>query len=174
MSAVSIKPTELDLEYGSVAAELAALAAASPGNIVAPEQVVDRARDKASSLHRYFEWDDTRAAAEYRLAQAGAMIRRVKLTIIRPVADDPKVIDMAVERAPRLEASTVRKYVSPQGERKSKDNPTGGYANIADVLSDPKRMEDLLQTALGELRALREKYSVLSALAGVWEAVDRV
>ena len=173
MSAV-IKPTDTDLEFSAVASALNAIAAESPGNVLIPEKVVEHASDENSPLHKYFEWNDGKAAIEYRLAQAGALIRRIKITIIRPEAEDPKVIDMTVVRAPRMEASTVRKYASPKGERKSPDNPDGGYSTITDVLSDPARMADMLETALSELRALREKYQVLSELAGVWAAIDKV
>lgn len=47
--------------------------------------VLERAADPASPLHQHFEWDDTAAAARYRLQQAGALIRRFR--IVRPAGD---------------------------------------------------------------------------------------
>jgi len=46
-----------------------------------PDVVVEEARDPESDLHPYFEWDDTLAGQAYRLAQAGDLIRRVKIEI---------------------------------------------------------------------------------------------
>ena len=38
--------------------------------------VVQDAADPTSPLHTYFEWDDTEAAARYRLSQAASLIRK--------------------------------------------------------------------------------------------------
>lgn len=43
--------------------------------------VVDEARPKTAPLHPFFEWDDKVAAAEHRLEQARAMIRRVTFVV---------------------------------------------------------------------------------------------
>lgn len=46
-----------------------------------PADVVKAARDEDSPLHSSFEWDDTEAAQKYRLHQARALIRTVKLMV---------------------------------------------------------------------------------------------
>lgn len=43
--------------------------------LVTPEQVVEHARNPNSILHRLFEWDDTKAAAQFRSEQARNMLR---------------------------------------------------------------------------------------------------
>jgi hypothetical protein len=43
-----------------------------------PEDVVEAAREPSSPLHGYFTWDDTEAAARYRLDQARTLIRSVR------------------------------------------------------------------------------------------------
>jgi hypothetical protein len=45
------------------------------------ESVVAEASRASSPLHRYFEWDDTVAAREYRRVQARALIRRVTVVV---------------------------------------------------------------------------------------------
>lgn len=45
------------------------------------ESVVAEASRPDSPLHRYFEWDDTIAAREYRKVQARALIRRVTIVV---------------------------------------------------------------------------------------------
>ncbi len=44
--------------------------------------LVDEARPIDSPLHYEFEWDDSRAAEEYRINQARDLIRRVKITVV--------------------------------------------------------------------------------------------
>jgi len=77
-----------------------------------PEDVVEAARNPNSSLHTYFTWDDTEAAESYRLQEARALIRRVKVNVIRT--------DDAIVRVP----SFVR---SSQGK---------GYQNIAVMVTN--------------------------------------
>ena len=48
-----------------------------------PERVVEAAKNPNSSMHGQFDWDDTVAAHEYRLSQARALIKRVKVNVIR-------------------------------------------------------------------------------------------
>lgn len=43
---------------------------------------VEEARDPSSPIHSDFEWDDTIAGHKYRLEQAGALIRSVKIEYV--------------------------------------------------------------------------------------------
>lgn len=51
--------------------------------VLTPEIVVNAAANTAHPLHHFFEWDDNAAAIQYRLIQAGALIRSVKVQIER-------------------------------------------------------------------------------------------
>lgn len=51
------------------------------GGSLTPQIVLTAARPVDSVLHQYFEWDDSAAAEKYRLAQAGNLIRRVKIKV---------------------------------------------------------------------------------------------
>ncbi len=46
-----------------------------------PAQVVETAESKDSPLHAFFEWDDAKAGAAYRIEQARELIRRVKIEV---------------------------------------------------------------------------------------------
>jgi len=46
------------------------------------EIVLKAARKVSSALHDYFEWDNTKAAEQYRLQQARAVIINVKVTVM--------------------------------------------------------------------------------------------
>ena len=77
-----------------------------------PEDVVEAARNPNSSLHAYFTWDDTEAAASFRLQEARALIKRVKVNVVRT--------DDSVVRVP----SFIR---SPEGV---------GYQNISVMITN--------------------------------------
>jgi hypothetical protein len=91
--------------------------------LLLPEQIVESARNPNSSMHDEFTWDDSEAANAYRLTQARALIKRVKVEIVRP---DNKPINIPV---------FIR---SPGGK---------GYESAAKVLHNkPDRHEVLLMT----------------------------
>lgn len=148
-------------DYAAEAVRAELLAISGDHGVLTPELVVERSRDVGSALHSFFEWDDDQAAAKFRLVQAGALIRRVKLTLIR-ASTETKVVSM----------TTTRAFVSPGSERRFKSNPDGGYAPVEHVLSDADRRADLLKTARSELIAVRRKYEALDELSSIWAAVD--
>src|SRR5258708_6107559 len=80
-----------------------------------PADVVQAARDPDSPLHSHFIWDDTEAAQRYRLIQASAVIRSVKLEIT--VRDVPLSV-VGYVRDPEL------------------DTKTAGYRNIVNLRTD--------------------------------------
>jgi hypothetical protein len=66
--------------WSSIKEELEAIAA---GGVLHPADVVEAARNPNSAMHNQFEWDDSEAAEAYRLQQARALIRRVKVNVVR-------------------------------------------------------------------------------------------
>ena len=65
--------------------------------ILSPAAVVDAARDPGSPLHRYFTWDDGEAADKCRLTEAGMLIRRVRIHLVR-VPREPQQIGVSLMR----------------------------------------------------------------------------
>jgi hypothetical protein len=122
------------------------------GGLLRPEDVVAAARPRGSLLHGQFEWDDARAADEYRLWQARQLIR-VAVTVL-PQTDRP-----------------IRAYVSLRTDRTVAG---GGYRSLCDVLSDGQLREQLLAEALDDLETFRTKYGRLRELAPVFAAARRV
>lgn len=53
------------------------------GGVIHPADVVEVARDPKSAMHNQFEWDDDEAAQAYRLQQARALIRRIRVDVVR-------------------------------------------------------------------------------------------
>jgi len=49
---------------------------------ITPEILVNEAKKRKSPLHAIFEWDDTKAAENYRLQQARILLNNIQVTII--------------------------------------------------------------------------------------------
>ena len=127
-----------------IAAELAALA--TQGRL-APKRVVQWAKThRSSALHACFQWDDTRAAAQFRLWQARELIVSVEVVF--------------------LDGKKRQVYVSPLVSRGA-----GGYHRLVDVMDDEGLRAQFLAQALDELERVCAKYEDLCELAGVRAAV---
>jgi hypothetical protein len=124
----------------------------SDGKLI-PASVVAAAREPSNPLHDYFEWDDSKAGHKFRLWQARELIANV--TIVR---------DEKAERA-------VPVFVSLIADRQKVG---GGYRTLDDVLADPEKREELLATAVQELRAIEHRYQMFNELAGVFSEVKKV
>lgn len=150
------KPTSIDLRTEQIRAALTALAEANNG-LLNPAHVVDAARNPESVLHSEFEWDDDAAADSYRLAQAGALIRRVKFTLVR---QDHETKQITVR--------TTRAFQS----RPSQRTADAGYESVEQIMADPVKRDELIDQVLRELTAYRRRYADLLALSNVWAAID--
>jgi hypothetical protein len=150
------KPKSIDLAAESIHAALAAIAEAN-GGYLSPANVVESARNPDSVLHDEFEWDDENAAESYRLAQAGALIRRVKFNLVK-----------VGQKSKKITIEATRAFQS----RPSQRTENGGYESITAIMADPEKREELVTQVLKELSAYRKRYSDLLALSHIWEAVD--
>jgi len=111
--------------------------------------VVEAARDESSPLYPAFEWDDQKAAHNFRVGQAGYIIRSV---------------EVEVEQSQRSEP--IRAFVSVvRDEDRS-------YTSVSHALADPALRQQVLQSALRDLVAWRDRYAELTELAQVFAAID--
>lgn len=124
------------------------------GGILQAADVVEFARNPKTALHSIFEWNDGKAAELYRMEQARQLLR-VTVELI----------------SVRNEDMSVRVFFSPGGNRKGDDN--GGYQVTARLLESKEGRAAILETAIGELEAFKEKYSFLSELCDVFAAIKR-
>lgn len=123
------------------------------GGMLLPEAVVEFARDKKTALHAEFEWDDTEAAAQYRLVQARHVIR-LNIDVI-PTENGNVAVPV---------------YVSLVRDRRKGQ----GYRTLRDVMNSADMRAQLLQQAVEELRRVQRKYESLRELAPVFTVLDRV
>ena len=131
----------------SVQAELEQVREANNG-VLRPEDVVKFAKDKNTSLHSHFTWDDTEAAKQHRLWEARTVIR------------------CSVTVAPS-DNKEFRTYVSLKSDRGEEG---GGYRSTVEVLSRKESRDQLLKEALEELEGFEKRYRALAELSGVFAA----
>ncbi len=124
----------------SMKAELETLASAANGLLHA-EQVIEFAKNPETALHREFEWDDTEAAAKYRLQQARQVIR------------------VFVKFEPRVNRE-CRALVSVPSDR----SISGGYRKTSEVLDSPNYRVQVVEEALKRIEATRDNFNYLPEL----------
>jgi hypothetical protein len=137
-----------------VGEELERLKEQSGKDGIDPVDVVNAARNRKSVLHGFFEWDDSKAAEEFRLEQARRLVRHV-LVIYQ---DDGKQL------------GPTRMFINLKGER-HKNEAT--YIPVMSVLSDAEKRQRLLNQCLAELESVRQRYMELVELSNVFREIDR-
>lgn len=114
-----------------------------------PEQIVERARDERTELHKCFDWNDTRAAEKWRLHQAVQLTSN--LVFKREVKEDGSV---------------------PPPIRIINRTESGGYALPEKTFKVHSEYEALLQRAWAELHVFKRKYSALKELDEILALID--
>lgn len=132
----------------SIKSELLDIQAANKDGLLHCHEVVEWARKNSdSALHSAIEWNNRKAADEYRLYQVRQLIR----------------LNIETEdHAPT--------FVSLSIDRKS----GGGYRAVSDVAANKDLREIMLQDALDELERIQAKYARLEALESIWREADQV
>lgn len=120
--------------------------------ILNAEDVVHEAKPKSSPLHSKFTWDDSVAGKLYRIHQARNLIR---------------VYYDVVQQHDNKEYNV---FVSLKEDRYS----GGGYRTLVDVMEDTDLRLKLLNDAKQDLAIFRNKYKMLTELASVFEAIDKL
>lgn len=130
----------------SIRSELLSIQHATPDNILHAADVVEWAQaNSESALHRSIQWDDRKAAHEYRLWQVRQLIT------IHVVQEDstPLLVSLSIDRI--------------EG---------GGYRSISDVLPVPDLRAIMLADALAELQRVQAKYQRVEELQRVWQEAE--
>ncbi len=110
------------------------------------DRVLSDAMNARSPLHRYFEWDDQKAAHHYRLEQARRLIRSIEV-----VLEDAKG-----KQVPMRAYYSVR---DSEGQR--------GYEAMQFVFSSPDLADQVIEEAHAQLEAWKVKYGRYTWAKGV-------
>lgn len=125
------------------------IAALGNGGAVNARTIVEDARGRRSPLHRFFEWDNNKAADEYRLEQA----RRLARSVVVVISDGNN-------------ETTTRAFhhVFVDGER--------GYTGAAVVFGRSALAEQVIERAAGELRGWMARYRQYKAMEPAIDLVE--
>lgn len=115
---------------------------------ITPQEMIEKARNEQSELHKCFEWNDTVAAEKYRLQQARVVL---SMLVFKPKTEE--------EQPVRIFSLTTEK---------STYQPTKQFLVQAD------EYQDLLKRALAELETFKRKYSTLNELEEVFKAIEGI
>lgn len=118
------------------------------------EIIVEKAMPQNSPIHDYFEWNNTKAAHEYRLIQARKLLRSLV------------IYD---EKSDRYNRAYIN--VEIENEELETDNH---YVPLEDILNDNDLTRKMLADALEYLKWFKLKYSMLKELAEVHNAIDKI
>lgn len=126
-------------------------------SVVTPQAVVEAARPKTSPLHRYFEWDNTKAAENYRKWQARELI----LSVYIQDDDDP-------------DAGPVRAFVNLTPEKDCDFIAGKGYVFTPTIASKANYQQQVLEYALGQIHSWREKFGNIKQFFGIVKEIDKL
>lgn len=119
------------------------------GKSATTTQILDKARDEKTELHKCFDWDDAEAAEKWRMQQARHIVCNL---VIKEKTDAPK--------------PEVRVFFKTDNE--------SGYKPTVLIMQDKDEYQKLLVRALAELNSFRAKYKTLAELDGVFDAIDQL
>lgn len=120
--------------------------------VIRPDDVVELARDSASSMHGAFTWDDSKAAKKQRRHEARQLIRNLRI-VYDSGREVPALVNVRID--------------TPTGKRQ-------GYTNTPDALNTPTLQRQVLKQALSMMLSAEKRFKNLAELAGVWESVRGV
>jgi hypothetical protein len=119
------------------------------GRSATTAQILDKARDEKTELHKCFDWDDAEAAEKWRLQQARHIVCNL---VIKEKNETPR--------------PEVRVFF--------KTDADSGYKPTVLIMQDKDEYRKLLDRALAELNSFKAKYKTLVELDGVFDAIDKV
>jgi hypothetical protein len=151
----------------TISEELLAIQSMNDG-LIDPIKVVDYARNPDTSLHKKFQWDDTIAAEKYRIYQARQIIRLELVIVHQDTRGKVHILSDVTEEKGKI----VRAFVSLEDDRQADD--VRGYRSVMDVLSHEDLRVKLLEQAKNDMNIFLRKYSVLTELAKVFEAMNEI
>lgn len=117
-----------------------------------PRHVVDESAPDDAPLHPLFEWDNGKAADEYRLDQARHVIRAVTVKYREHDEGGPK---------------TIRAFVNIRDDDQH-------YTSTLHAMSDDEMRAKVIRKAWDDLAAWRKRYDELQEFAGLFCVMDEL
>lgn len=131
--------------FGSADAEKCYSEILSIGESATPQQILDYARNPETELHKCFEWDDSVAAELYRLQQARIVV--CHLVFVEDEKQEPQKIRLL-------------------------QHTDDGYKPVKLIYRNKDEYATLLERAMTELRAFKQRYHNLVELENILALID--
>ncbi len=132
----------------TIQSEFEKLMKQDPQGLLRPEALVQAAESPNHPLHSRFVWDDSEAARLYRIQQAREVIRSYTIDIPETKIKVRALTSLDVDRV------------------------TGGYRWTLEVVERPDLREEMIKTALRELKSIENKYHHLEELSTIWSTIE--
>lgn len=115
-----------------------------------PQQILEKARDSNTELHKCFTWDNTEAAEKWRISEARTVVRNLK------------IIEQKSDKQP--EPTTIRVFYKTDNE--------SGYKPTKLILKKPDEYKALVERCRSELLAIKQKFNSISEYKEIWELIN--
>lgn len=115
-----------------------------------PKEIVEKARDNSTELHKCFTWDDSVASEKWRLHEA------------RKIVCDLKIVDKREDK--KQETVPIRVFY--------KTDDQSGYKPTKLILKNPDEYKQLVERCRNELLAIKNKYQTVSEYSEIWEMIN--
>lgn len=126
-------------------------------NGVTAEIILDESRDKKAVLHPCFEWDNKKAAEQYRLQQA----RNLMSNLVQ--------VEIIEEKSKKATNTCVRAFVSIEPH-----NNKAVYRPISLAMSNEDTRKVVIANAYKELLMFKGKYEKFIEFKSIIEAIDNL
>lgn len=150
------KGSRINLNAEKTYEELQTIKSNNIENMLEPPEVVEYARNNPQSeLHKGFEWNDSKAAEQYRLQQARQIIYNIRII---QVEDDVNVdVAKTVEYIPYTHLDTI-----------------SGYKSTIEVYKNEEDYEQLKQQAYRDLLYWSKKYNNIVEFKQIFEDIENL
>ena len=115
--------------------------------------VLSSTRPVSSPIHNLFEWDDEKAAEQYRLGQATRLICNVYAV---------------TEETESAEPIVVRAFVNVSEKKE------GEFVSVVTAFTEEDMRRKVFADALKELNAFQQKYKNITEFAKLFEAISEL
>ena len=118
------------------------------------DSLVQAAKPKNHVLHKWFEWDDSKAANEHRRAQARTLIRSIQVTYAEQPETQTRAYEVHTKSHKPEQARTV-------------------YTTTEEVLANPESRDRLIADAIRMAMEFRRRFRALHELDKVIAEIDK-
>jgi hypothetical protein len=142
-------------KIGEMAEQLAKKKNLTGAKLVTPAMLIEAAKPARSPIHNLFEWDDKKAAGNYRIKQAQNLLNHLEIEVVI----EGKLVQMKAFHHVSVEVDD--------------DEMVGGYSHTRTVSLDVELSEQVIDKAKQQLIRWKERYAQYrSVFSGVMAEIE--